>query len=300
CVDVVALAATVVTVAAPNGGQTAADFLRIGFGARSAGMGGAFTAVSSGAQAAYWNPANLWTVTSGEAVLSHFAWYQDVTVEQGAVAHTINEKSSLAASIGFLNYGTIDGRDINGLATGDVTAYDWFGAVSYSYDLSPAVSLGLTGKFVNQKLDDLSASSFAADIGGAYRFDKVTLAAVLANVGPDMSFENVSEHLPSSARVGAAVALFDRQVLAAAEMEKPFYGDWVFRQGLEYGYRDQYFVRAGYNYYPGAEDRSFGSGMSLGAGVQFSRLGIDYAYTVQEHYTSEDLHRFSLEFRFGD
>lgn len=289
-----------VTVAAPSGGQTAADFLRIGLGARSAGMGGAYTAVSTGAQAAYWNPAGLWSESSGEALLSHFAWYQDVTVEQGALAHTINDRSSLAASIGFLNYGAIDGRDANGASTGDISAYDWFGAVSYSYWVTPVLSLGVTGKFVNQKLDDVGASTFAADVGALYHFDRVTVGAVLANVGPDMSFEGVSEHLPSSARLGAAVELFDREVLTSVEIEKQFHGGVVFRHGLEYGYHDQYFLRAGYNYYPGQEERAVSTGLSFGAGVKFNRVGVDYAYTVREHYASDDLHRFSLVLKFGE
>lgn len=288
-----------VTVAAPTGGQTAANFLHIGLGARSAGMGGAFTAVSEGAPAAYWNPAGLGSLGTGEVTLSHFAWYQDVTMEQGVVAFNLNDNSALAASISFLNYGTIDGRDDLGVATGDISVYDWYGALSYSLATSPSLSFGVTGKFINQKLDELSASTFAADFGVKYRHDWLTLAAMAANVGPDMDFEGVSEQLPSLARVGVAVNLFDDQLVTAVDVEKRFHGETVLRQGVEYGYKGQYFVRTGYNFYPGQDERSFGSGPSFGMGVRFESLEFDYAYTVQENYTSDNLHRFSVALKFG-
>jgi len=70
-----------VSVAASNAGRTAADFLLIGVGARAAGMGGAYTVVSEGALASYWNPAGLSDVEGGEVVLGHFSWFQDITME---------------------------------------------------------------------------------------------------------------------------------------------------------------------------------------------------------------------------
>jgi len=288
-----------VTVAAPDGGRTAADFLNIGIGARSAGMGGAYTAVAEGAGAAYWNPAGLHSVEAGEVILGHFAWYQDLTMEHGVVGYTMNDRTTVAATISYLNYGTIDGRNASGAATGDITAYDWYGAASIGYQATPRLAFGLTGKFVNQKLDDLSASTFAADLGVKYDFERVSLAGMVANVGPDMTFEDVSEHLPSLARLGVAATFFNEQLLTSVELEKKFYGATVIRHGVEFAYDNQYFVRTGYNYYPSQEERTFGNGWSFGAGVRVQQFEFDYAYTLGGHYTSDDLHRFSLVLKFG-
>jgi len=288
-----------VSVAAPDGGRTAADFLNIGIGARAAGMGGAYTAVAEGAGAAYWNPAGLRTVANGEVILGHFAWYQDITLEHGVLAYTPNERTSVAASISYLNYGTIDGRDAGGLSTGDISAYDWCGALSVGYQATADLSLGFSGKFINQKLDDLSASSFAADFGAKYDFERVSVAVMAANVGPDMDFDGVKENLPSLARAGVAARFFNNQLLTSLDVETKFYGSTVIRNGFEFGYEDQYFIRTGYNYYPSAEDRSFGTGLCFGAGVQYEQFTFDYAFTAGEHYSSEDLHRFSLIMKFG-
>jgi len=40
-------------------GTAGAQFLKIGIGARGAGMAGAFSAVADGASALYWNPAGI-------------------------------------------------------------------------------------------------------------------------------------------------------------------------------------------------------------------------------------------------
>jgi len=69
-----------VSVAASNAGRTAVDFLLIGVGARAAGMGGVYTAVSKDTPASYWNPAGLSGGEGGEVVLGHFSWFQDITL----------------------------------------------------------------------------------------------------------------------------------------------------------------------------------------------------------------------------
>lgn len=114
-----------VAVAASNGGRTAADFLQIGLGARAAAMGGAYSAASADAGAAYWNPAGLTSVNAGEVVFGHFSWYQDIKMEYGALAFKTSDRTSVAVSITYLGYGQIDGYDISGNSTGEqIAAYD--------------------------------------------------------------------------------------------------------------------------------------------------------------------------------
>ncbi len=50
-----------------NVGSAAAQFLTIGAGARSLGMGGAYTAIAEGPEAIYWNPAGMAAMKSPEA-----------------------------------------------------------------------------------------------------------------------------------------------------------------------------------------------------------------------------------------
>ncbi|UCD64984.1 MAG: PorV/PorQ family protein [Candidatus Zixiibacteriota bacterium] len=288
-----------VSVAETNSGQTAADFLLIGAGARAAGMGGAYSAVSDNALAAYWNPAGLANLEHNEILLSHYAWYQDMSLEYAVFARRLDNSMGLAASITYFNYGTIEGYDIDGNATGELSAYDLAAAVSFAMAAGDRLSLGLTGRFITQKLDDVGASSFAFDVGARYRFGRFSAAGVLSNLGPNMNFEGVSERLPTAGRIAVAAQVIEDRLLTSIELEKRFSGNTVVRNGMEIVFNEQYFVRTGYNFYPSAENRSLGSGFTVGLGLELSRVDFDYAYTFEEKYAAEDLHRFSVSFRFG-
>ena len=281
-------------------GRTTADFLSIGVGAKAAGMSGAFTAMAGGADAAYWNPAGLTSVEASEILLGHFDWYQDVSLEHGTFAKRINEDYTIATSITYLNYGTIKRFGINGepLAN-DITVYDWAGAVSVGYVASDNISLGLSLKYVNQKIDDVSGSAFAVDVGFKYIAPKIAVAGYLGNFGSKMSFDQVEEKLPATARLGLSFYPVSQSFVTAVEAEKKLDGNMVIRHGVEYNYNGQYFIRSGYNYFTDEEDRSFGSNLSFGAGVEFNSATIDYAFTMSDSFTNESLHRFSLLFKFG-
>lgn len=84
-----------ISVAATGTGSTAANFLNIGPGARAAGMGGAFTAVSEGALATYWNPAGLSTAEGGEIALGHFSWYGSSSLQNASAAFKLDDKTSI-------------------------------------------------------------------------------------------------------------------------------------------------------------------------------------------------------------
>ncbi len=281
-------------------GRTSADFLSIGVGAKSAGMGGAYTAMSEGADAAYWNPAGLMSVEAGEVLLGHFDWYQDVSLEHGTIAKRLNSTTAIAGSITYLNYGTIKRYGINGepLAN-DISVYDWSGAVSAAFQATDNLSLGFTVKYVNQSIDDLSASAFAADIGFKYIATKFAIAGYMGNFGSKMKFDTVEESLPATARLGLSFYPFTEAFATSIEAEKKLEGNIIVRHGVEYNFNQQYYLRSGYNYFVDEADRSFSSNLSFGAGIEFNSAALDYAFTTSDSYSNESLHRFSLILKFG-
>ncbi|MCX6835071.1 MAG: PorV/PorQ family protein, partial [candidate division Zixibacteria bacterium] len=186
-VVVMALVALVgdVSLAATDVGCTAADFLMIGHGARAASLGGAYTAMASEATAAYWNPAGLTGIDGAQVTFGHFAWYQDITVEQMSFGFPVGERFSGALSATYVNYGIIQGYDVLGESSGDIVAYDWVGGISLAMAVSDRFSFGLTGKYVSQRLDDITASAFASDIGLRYSGESFALGATVINLGSD-------------------------------------------------------------------------------------------------------------------
>jgi hypothetical protein len=288
-----------VSVAATNSGRTAADFLQIGMGARSAAMGGAFTSISTGADAAYWNPAALAGEDHYEVTFSHFSWYQDLNLEHGSASAKLNDRFSIAGSMTYLGYGEIDGYDVDGNYVGAVSSYDWAAGLSMAIRVNDRFAVGVTGKYINQRLDDYSGSAFAGDLGLRYQFDRVTLAATATNLGTGIKFVDIEEDLPASARFGVAVRPFSADFQTALEFEKAFKGESVIRHGMEMGFEERYFIRTGYNVYLSDESHTFSEGLAFGAGLRFGVAQLDYAYSLRDQYSSEDLHRFSLTFHMN-
>lgn len=287
-----------ISVAQSNSGRTAADFLTIDVGARAAAMGGAYTALSEGAVSAYWNPAGLATIESGDLILNHFEWLQDVSLEYGAASFRVNDRVVLSASVSYLNYGSIDRYDNSGaLLNDEITAYDWAGALSAGISLTDELSFGVTGKYVNQNLDEITGSAFAGDVGFKYQMRQVTIAGFLGNFGQNMKFDEISERLPAIGRLGLAVKPFGDNFTTSVDLVKEFDGDMALKHGLEYGFMGQYFVRSGYNYNVNDDEKSL-SGFAFGLGVYLNQAIIDYAYTPSDNYTKDDIHRFSLSWQF--
>jgi len=261
-------------------------------------MSDAYTAVAEGADAAYWNPAGLSFVEGGQIMLGHFSWYQDLNIEQGAVAYSVGENITIAGLMTYLSYGTMEGFDLEGNSTGQLNAYDWVGTIAVGYQATDKLSIGLSGKYVLQQLDDISGSAFVADLGMRLQLGRFTLAATAANLGGDMSFGSVKEKLPAAFRLGVAVRPFTDLFVTSLELEKYRYGQPVLRQGVEFNFRERYFLRAGYNLSMEKIEGDQGTGFAMGAGVLLDRVRFDYAYTIDDRYTSDNLHRFTLGLSF--
>lgn len=289
-----------VSIAQSNAGQTAAEFLHIGLGARAAGMGGAYTALADGTDAVYWNPGGMVAnLHGGEVTFGHFSWFQGISVEHGAFAYQVDDQSAIGVGLTYVNYGTINKYDINGNVNGELSVYDMAASVSYSRELNDYTSVGITGKYISQKLDEVTGSAFAIDFGVRYQQPKYTLSAFLGNVGTKMKFESIEEKLPMVGRIGASVAPGPGYLLAAVELEKYFDGNMVVKQGLQFHYERTYFIRTGLNYYPDQPDRSIGSSLTFGAGVILKAAEFDYAFSPSDTYTNDALHRFSVVFKFN-
>ncbi|HPG31034.1 MAG TPA: hypothetical protein PLQ81_09645, partial [bacterium] len=59
-------------------GTTGAAFLKLGYGARPAGMGEAFSAVSGDINSLYYNPAGLYDVSNKTISFMHLNWLLDI------------------------------------------------------------------------------------------------------------------------------------------------------------------------------------------------------------------------------
>ena len=71
------------------------------------------------------------------------------------------------------------------------------------------------------------------------------------------------------------------------------------RQGLELGFSERYFLRTGYDYMPGQNERWLATRISVGGGLRLDAAAIDYSFTPNDKSTTEDIHRFTVSYSFG-
>ena len=119
-------------------GTTAATFLTLGAGARGQALGHAYTAMASGADALFWNPAGAARGYSGldrgGVMLSHARWFADIDFNAAAVVIPAGGTRVLGLSVAAVNYGDMKVRTV---ALPEGTG-ETFGATDFSLGLTYA------------------------------------------------------------------------------------------------------------------------------------------------------------------
>src|SRR5207302_16107 len=118
----------------------------------------------------------------------------------------------IGASIQYLGSGDItrtevlaDGVTYNPNTTGTFSSYFASYNLSYGQTLSDKLALGVTGKMISAKIDDVSASAYAADLAGLYKMnEKAQLGASMVNIGSKLKFINEGDSLPLAFKAGGA------------------------------------------------------------------------------------------------
>jgi len=167
-------------------GKTGMAFLKIGVGGRAVGMGEAYTAVSSDASAAYWNPAGLAGLAETELTFTHNQWLQDVKHNFFAVAFA-TDKHHFGLSFISNNINGIERRvKPSADPIGLVEAHDIAVGFSYARPFGKTLHIGLTLKYLYERIYIESAAGGAIDFGCIYSpaaFSGLQLGLTLQNIG---------------------------------------------------------------------------------------------------------------------
>jgi hypothetical protein len=251
--------------------------LRLGAGARAAGMGDAAVSVAQDATAGYWNPAGLAQVKRTAFTLMHDEWVSSVRMETASVAHATSI-GTFGIHFSGMYLDSIERFDVASASpTGEFNVYEIAATLAYGRSFG-AWDFGVGVKGLRSGLDNVTASGWAADVGARYqtRIPGLTFAGAAQNLGPEMTFIEESFLLPATARVGAdyerAVPELRGVVVAAFDLVWPTDGDVREHVGAEYTYRDLASARIGYkaNY--------DSQGLTFGLGVRKSGYHFDYAF----------------------
>ena len=283
-------------------GNSGMAFLKLGVSGRGVSMGDAMSSLVGGAAATYYNPAGLLpSAGSGmetQLMFMHKEWIQDARTEFLGAALPLGERNALGVSVISTTVSDIEIRTRPGPPDATFTARNLSLGVSYAKAIGTDLRLGLTAKFLYEKILVDEASGFAADFGAQVNtpIEHLTAGIVLANIGGMSALQSEKTSLPALLRIGPAYSID----LASDEYTLNLAADYMhifpekqgyLNTGTEFMYGRLLAARLGYQF------GSQGRGLSAGLGILYGIVGLDYAYS----HLAEDLgntHTLSLAVTF--
>jgi hypothetical protein len=277
-------------------GTEGASFLELPVGARPAALGSAYSSLASDAYAPTFNPGGLGFVPSAQVAAMHLIYVQNTSSEYLSYVQPITQGHALGASIQYFRPGDIAGTDETGKSIGDIGGYYAAYSLAYGQKLTDWAALGITGKWITAKIDNVTASAFAADAGFLFQCaPNWRVSAVGSNYGGKLTFLQQGDRLPGSLKVGTAYSPVNAITLVAEGTHREN-GFNSAAGGVEWRNAEGFALRGGYNT-EHTRGLSALSGMTLGMGLNIWGHEIAYAWSPLSDLGSA--HYLSLVLRFG-
>ncbi len=312
-------------------GTTVAQFLKIGVSARSIGMGGAFVAIANDASAIYLNPAGLARINGYEAQFTHTNWIAGTNYDFGALSLDLYDMGTLAFMVSSFSSGEMDVTTVEQPeGTGErFSTQDFALGLAYARKLTTNFSMGFTAKYIHQRLWHMASGTMAFDVGLLYKtpFWGINFGASIRNFGSKLRLDgrdakfamdpdnqntgNVfvvnSEYemqyypLPLYFQVGLAKDLVhseNNRFTVAVDAITPNDNYEAVNTGMEYGWKEMVFLRAGYkSLFQTDSEEGFTAGFGLKIRLMgTTKLLLDYAYASMGRLQKSE--RFSLSIQF--
>lgn len=299
-------------------GEAGANQLIINPWARSAGLHSMNTSSISGAEAMYLNVAGLSRITNTQIQIGHTRYIADINMNAIGLAFPMKGGGAFGISLVAMDLGefdltTVETPEGSG-ATFSPTYFNM--GLSYSHMFENKVSVGITGKVVNEAISNAAARAFAIDAGVQYvtgEDDNFKFGISLRNVGSKMRFtgEGLSKQLPNPGPVSYNNTYYERATAyeLPSQLSIGASYDWLLGQqnrltlmgnftsnafsrdqlggGIELGVSKNFAFRVGYKAELDAIEDEATIDNGLSGGLSFSvpvkkgsstRLGLDYAY----------------------
>jgi hypothetical protein len=273
--------------------STGLTFLKLGVGGRAIGMGEAYCALSNDASGVYYNPAGIAFGSGSEITLMHKEWaFGTATEYLGSTIHT--EDFAFGLALNSTNVGDIEIRQQPGPSQGTFGLHDLAISATASWRIDTSLSIGVTGKYLYEKIYVDQSSGAALDFGAKYVLDRnFAFAAAVSNIGSTNALSKESTKLPSTLRFGASYsnAVSDEIGFTLASDVLKVSQDYGTRVhlGAEAVYESFLALRAGYQIGYDAK------GYSAGLGIRYGLLQFDYAF-VPFLNDLGNTHTFALTF----
>lgn len=299
------------------GGKYTYQFLNLISSPRQAALGGKnITTYDYDPTSGLYNPANLNFRMTNQLSVNYVNYLSDVNFGSAAYVFRSGRKENVFhTGVTYINYGSFDGYDEFGNATGEFGGGE--AAVSFGYAFNIPWSdfyVGANAKLISSKLEQYSSFGGALDLGITYYYEEwdLVIAAVARNIGTQFTaYDEIYEPLPLEVDVGISqelkmvpirwhVTLENLQQYKLAfrntardetdlggntTKDDPGFINNILRHtvvGVELFPQGGFNLRFGYNFRRGEElriidQRSF-AGLSGGISIKFNKLRLSYSY----------------------
>lgn len=349
------MATTVAYETNAQAGGSAVPFLLIAPDARASGMGEAGTAIADDINAIWWNPGGLAfldyfetfddfgdpldLVPYRQVSLSFSPWLPqfnaDLFYSYGTYGQHIDAiDGTVAFNFVFMNLGEFTRTASDGTRLGTFISNEFSFGISYGTIIGKDLGIGFQLRYIQSNLTpaggeqnneagrgisggfDLGLLWKPQDLGWGIE-DRLSLGFNLQNVGPQITYINESDPLPTTLRLGTAFKFYEdeynkltgvfdfskllvnRDSLGSDPLPQSFITGWEnpgaeYAMGVEYWYQEIIALRTGFFTEPQAiGNRQY---FNFGAGVRYGNFHLDFSFinTLEENHPLANTMRFSL------
>ena len=317
-------------------GTSGANWLKIPCGTRGIGMGGSQVASGRGLSGAYFNPAAIAYIESSEAYFSKSNYLAGITHNTLGYGTRLTPTDYFGLHMFYLDSGQMEVTSVqtpDGIGE-YFNVLDLSLRLIYAKQLTDRLRVGGAVKYIREEIYTTYMQSFVFDLGS--NFDTgvygIILGMSVSNFGPDIQFQgeglqvesedDVSGYVqkitkpfsvPLVFRLGIQKDLFDEvekgddHLIVSIDAINPIDYELYSCMGIEYAWHNMAFVRSGLlvNHDRGIKGYKNisdfiknweGEGLSVGAGIKWKIIMVDYAYVNNGHL--ETTHQFGISLEF--
>ena len=195
------------------GGKHVYEFLNLVTSPRQAALGGkTITIYDEDVNQAHYNPATINADMDNHLALNYGSYFGEVSYGTASYAYTYDRRlQTFQAGVNYVNYGTFDGRDENGVSTADFSGSEIALSFGYAYNVpSTDLYLGASAKLISSTLESYSSFGGAMDLGLLYidEDNDINYGLVVRNIGTQFTtYAGSQESLPLEIMAGISQEL---------------------------------------------------------------------------------------------
>ena len=300
-------------------GTSAANWLKIESGTRGIAMGGSQVASGRGLSGSYFNPASIAFVQGSEVYFSKSNYLVGITHNTLGYGKKLTPTDYVGIHLFYLDSGLMDVTTVPSPdGTGETfNVLDLSLRMIYGKQLTDRLRIGGSIKYILEQIYTVQMQSFVFDLGSNFKTGiyGIILGMSVSNFGPNVQFQGdglviENEDTPSGFdqkiteefsvplifRLGVQKDIFGskegstNRLTVSADAINPI--DYTVYGGLgaEYSWRDMAFIRGGTHLFHDT------AGVSVGGGLKWNIIAIDYAYV--NYGILEETHQFGISLEF--